>query len=156
MPWAIVFASVFTKFKSLVCPPFNLRHPPGFFKRTTSRRGGSLYILYTGWFTLITPNVFPGEYVHAVFSIQTVNLCTHLLCALSAKISHPGCLFLVLFDFSIFRKMWTRCVSPFFFRRKRIEPPPAGQASEWACRNTRAKFQGLSLYKRRGHLDCCA
>ena len=126
----------------LVCYKVVLRYYEGLLRYwgETQRIPGRSKVS-TGWFTLKKTTIFPGE-CPRVFSIQTVKVCTRLLCAL-AKTS-PDVFWFVSFspDFSsvkIFRKMWTTLTQ--FFRRKKRRKKPAGQASERACRTRVQNFR---------------
>ena len=53
-------------------------------------------VQHTGWFTLKNPNLFPCECLRRFF-IQTVNICTRLLCALANTSPDVFCLFFSCF-----------------------------------------------------------
>ena len=74
--------------------------------------------LTTGWFTLKTSNVFPGECTRRFFISDREILHVFNLCALQRP--HPMFCFFLLPDFSsvkILRKMWTT-LAQFFSAKK--------------------------------------
>ena len=94
----------------------------------------------TGWFTLKTPNLFPGKSPRRFFDSyrEMSSICPY---------EEPTrCFF--SFSFLNFRQLrfFPKCGPPYFpkyFRRKQNNPPPEDQTSGWACKT---RVQNFMVY----------